>query len=80
MPVFDGLLQHHGTENVSGMKNGVNDAVEKARACVNDENFSNKQKRNRYFIYMAIAVGADPNTYVTGNSRRSSQRKRKFGR
>ena len=37
--VFDGLLQHHGTENVSGMKNGVNDAVEKAHACVNDENF-----------------------------------------
>ena len=47
--VFDGLLQHHGTENVSGMKNAVNDAVEKSMLVLTTKMLSNKQKRNRYF-------------------------------
>ena len=41
--VFDGLLQHHGTANVT-------------------------KDFDRYFYYMAICIGADPNTEVTGTN------------
>ena len=41
--VFDGLLQHHGTANVTA-------------------------DFDRYFYYMAICIGADPNTEVTGTN------------
>ena len=60
--VFDGLLQHHGTENVTGQekKSDGNDG--------SSNSLTITKKRNRYFYYMAIAVGADPNTYVTGKS------------
>ena len=55
--VFDGLLQHRGTENVSG-EEGKGDPVD------------------RYFYYMAICIGKDPNTYVTGYGGKRQQSRR----
>jgi hypothetical protein len=75
--VFDGLLHHHGTENVTGRKKKVEGRNDSNGSSSNSKSFLYTKKRNRYFFYMAIAVGADPNTYVTGNSGTVKRKKRK---
>ena len=52
--IFDGLLQHQGTENTT-----VSPPVE------------------RYFYYVAICTGEDPNTEVTGKTASTSAPKRR---
>jgi len=75
--VFDGLLQHHGTENVTGQKKKIATCNDSNGNSENTDVYLCTQKRNRYFYYMAIAIGADPNTYVTGKSGTFKKHKRK---